>query len=549
MPSEPGSQPAGRRTAELSLEQQRQMVHRLRLLLAASQGQAIELIETHISFVLVGSKHAWKIKKALRTPFLDQATLARRQHACQEELRLNRRTAPELYLAVVPVTGTATLPEWEGAGPVIDVAVKMRAFAQDQLWDRLAAKGELGHPQVDELAQLLVRLHESAAVADAAGWLGAPAQVRAPLLQSLDELDGLVDSDAQRAQLGVLRRWELAAFERLQPVMAARLAQGRVRECHGDLHLGNVASIDGRCTVFDGIEFNDEFRWIDVMSDLAFMAMDLQAHDLPGLAHRLVNGYLEHSGDYAGVPVLDYYRVHRALVRAKVQLLRAAQCETTRSGAGAAARTLASGYLELAQGISGRDRARAVLLITHGFSGSGKSTLTQGLLEAVGAIRIRADVERKRLAGLSPLDRSGAHDAARLYSRDMNAATYERLSQLAEVVLASGHHVILDATFLRRAERDAARQLAARLGRACRILHFEADPQVLRQRLRERAAEGRDASDADESVLALQLGRLEALQPDEAAGVFRCPPATRAADGHLEADWTELLQWIVGGAR
>jgi uncharacterized protein len=538
--------PAGPPGAELTLDAQRGMVLRLQQQLAAAHGGSVEHIETHISFVLVCGGFAWKIKKALRTSFLDQSTLALREHACHEELRLNRRMAPDLYLAVVPITGTPADPAIEGTGALIDVAVMMRSFAQDSLWDRQAARGLLGIAQIDELIQVVADLHAGAAVADAVGLLGSPTHVRAPLLQSLDELRGLLEPDGAGTRISALREWEAAAFARLQPLMAGRLAQGRVRECHGDLHLGNVSSIDGRCTVFDGIEFNDEFRWIDVFSDLAFMVMDLQAHGLARLAHRLVNGYLERCGDYEGLALLDYYRVHRALVRAKVHLMRAAQCGASEAATAAAQRAAAEPYLGLAQRVTERDPTRAMLLITHGFSGSGKSTLTQGLLESAGAIRIRADVERKRLAGLAPLDRSGAGEAAGLYGPDMSAATYARLGRLAEGVLTSGYPVILDATFLRRAERDAARQMASRLGRPCRILDFDVDVQVLRQRLRERAARGRDASDADESVLELQMRRAEPLQPDEQAIVFRCVPASADSDGRPQADWTALLRRVDG---
>lgn len=516
----------------ISLEHQAAMVRKLQQMLAAQQDEPATLLETHISFVLVCGGHAYKIKKALATPFLDQSTLALRQRACDEELRLNRRLAPRLYLAAVPVTGTADNPAFAGQGDVIDVAVKMRAFAQDGLWDAMATHGQLGAAQVDELVRVLAGFHAAAAVADPGGRLGSPGQVRAPLRESLDELEALAGPASGAGRLAPLRSWEAAAFERLRPVMARRLAQGRVRECHGDLHLGNVTVIDGHSTVFDGIEFNDDFRWIDVMSELAFMAMDLHAHGLPQLAHRFVNGYLEQCGDYDGVQVLDYYLVHRALVRAKVHWLRAAQCAAPE--AAGAERAAGERYLDLALRFSRRDRAKAVLMLTHGFSGSGKSTLTQELLETLGAIRIRADVERKRLAGLRPLDRG----APTLYEPAMTAATHAQLGRLAAVVLQSGYHAIVDATFLQRGQREAARQLAAHQGVRCAVLDFDASTALLRQRLRERAARGADASDADEAVLAAQMRTAEPLQDDESMPVFRRGPA--------DAGWAPLLQWLAG---
>ena len=521
------------------------MIGALRRILQAGQGVDVLLIETHISFVLVCGAAAYKFKKVLRTPYLDQSTLALREHACHEELRLNRRLAPDLYVEVVRVTGTSGAPELGGKGGPIDVAVQMRAFAQDGLWDGQAARGQLGASHVDDLAPLLARFHASAAVADPAGHLGSPDQVRTPLLQSLDELEDLTRATAAAAVLGPLRDWEAAAFERLRPAMARRLALGRVRECHGDLHLGNVTVIEGHSTVFDGIEFNDELRWIDVMSEVAFMAMDLHAHGLAHLAHRFVNGYLELTGDYDGVPVLNYYQVYRAVVRAKVHALRAAQMAAAPDATPAvAAREAVARYLALAQRFSAREGTRAVLMLTHGLSGSGKSSQTEALIEVIGAVRIRSDVERKRLAGLQALQRSSTKRTAVLYDPGVTAATYAQLARLAAPVLSSGFHTILDATFLQRAQRDTARRCAAGLGVTCIVLDFEADTNVLRRRLRDRAAAGSDASDADEAVLANQIRTAEPLQADEATLVFRCRPRASSADPAAPVDWAPVLQWL-----
>ncbi len=536
---EAGAVAAGESVVELTSAQQRQLV----LALAASlaqHGAPPRHIETHISHVLLHAGHAYKIKKALATSFLDQSTLARRRHACVEELRLNRRLAPQLYLGVVAITGTIEQPVLGGDGPALEVAVKMRAFDEDGLWDRLAARGALCAADVDDLAAVLAPFHAEAAVAKPNGWLGAPAQVRQMLLDSLRDLQSAA-ADAPwpdvvaLAALERLRGWEAEAYARLQPVMARRLAERRVRECHGDLHLGNVAREAGRCLVFDGIEFNDEFRWLDVMSELAFMVMDLHAHGLPALAHRLLNAYLQASGDYDGVRMLDYYLVHRALVRAKVAQLRAVQSEgDPRAQAVAAARR----YLSLAQRYA-TPRRRA-LLITHGLSGSGKTSLTQGLVEAMGAVRVRSDVERKRLAGLAPTQSSHSTLGAGLYAAAMNDATCGRLLEAATAVVEGGWPVILDATFLRQAGRAAARRRAAELGAAFVILHFTAAPDELRDRVRQRAAQGRDASEADEAVLARQEQTLEPLQPGEMDAVHEVQPSP-SAEAQPRADWAPLL--------
>jgi hypothetical protein len=511
------------------------MIDALQAALQAAHGSAgVQRIETHISYVLVAGTEAWKFKKVLRTGFLDFGTLARRWHCCHEELRLNRRLAPDLYLDVLAVAGPAEAPRLGGDGPVIDCAVRMRAFDPDGLWDRIAARAGLQPAQVDALAAAISEFHRHAAVAAADGTLGSPRQVRAPMRDNLDELQRLLTDAQAQARLRGLRRWEAAAWAVLQPVFAERLRAGRVRECHGDLHLGNVAEIEGRTTVFDCIEFNDEFRWIDVMSEIAFMAMDLQDHGRADLAARFVDACLERSGDYEGVRVLRYYLVHRALVRAKVAALRAGQAATPQGWA------RARHYL----GLAARDSqpASPLLMIAHGPSGSGKTTLSEGLLEATGAIRVRADVERKRAHGLDARAHAGAALNTGLYSAQATADTYRRLNEAAAAVLDGGFSVLLDATFLQRRWRDAARELAAARRVRFVILDFDADSAVLRQRVARRAARGDDASDADLAVLEAQLRTAEPLGADERAAAFRCRAAAAAAPNAEDAP--ELLRWL-----
>jgi len=536
MTGQPEARRAPVQPAGLTLAEQARMVAALRDALRARQGaHGVDLHETHISWVLVAGASAYKVKKAVDLGFLDATAPASRQRFCEEELRLNRRLAPALYLEVLPITGSASDPVLGGAGPPIDWAVHMRAFDQDALWDRQLARSALGPAQVDELAAQLHTFHRDAAV-DVGGASGEADRVRAPMLDNLRVLGALLPAAGDRRVLHALGAWEARQFGRLAPVFERRRREGRVRECHGDLHLGNVVSIEGRTTVFDGIEFSADLRWIDVVSELAFMAMDLRSHGRADLAHRFVNASLELSGDYEGALLLRYYMLYRALVRVKVLALRSAQSST---GSGVAAppdllrRTL-DAAAECTRSTS------PALLITHGYSGSGKTSATQHLLEAVGAIRIRADVERKRLFGLQAGDSGSAAPNTGIYSAQATLATYARLCELAGPGLEGGHRVVLDATFLQRRQRDQARALAARHGAPFVILDFELDVTSLRRRIVERSARGGDASDADLAVLAAQMRDAQVLGEDERPAALACRAGLGREGTRIELDWAEL---------
>lgn len=513
----------------------------LRSLRARFGDAAVQLIETHISFVLLAGGFAYKIKKAVNLGFLDFTTLAQRRFYCDEELRLNRRTAPELYLDVLPLTGTPQRPQIDGSGAAIDWVLRMRAFAQDGLWDRLASRGALQAAHIDAGIEALCALHANAAVAAPDDPVGQAAQVRAPLRDSLAALQALCTTPQQRAALDALEPWEADAFDTLREVFDQRQHDGRVRECHGDLHLGNVTQVEGRTTLFDCLEFSAALRWTDVMSDVAFMAMDLRSHGLPRLSRRFVNGYVERSGDMAGLRVLRYYEVHRALVRAKVSALRGAQLANGDAQRAQQSRTLEH-YLDVA--LEFTRRRTPALLLTHGFSGSGKTLLTQSLLELCGAIRIRADVERKRLFGLDALAHSNAALKPQLYSQATTQATQARLRDQAALALQSGYSVILDATFLAAVQRQQARALAEGLGARFAIIHFEASADTLRERVRRRALHADDASEADSAVLENQLAEAQGLQGDERDVVFEFDAEAAFDDAAMPARWEPLLRQL-----
>lgn len=470
----------------------------------------VEVIETHISWVILTGPFAYKIKKPVNLGFLDFGTLEKRRFYCEEELRLNRRLAPQLYLEVVAIGGTAEAPVL-AKEPAIEYAVRMRQFPQDALLDRLLAQGELAPGQIDAIAREVARFHGDAAVAPPDNPFGTAQAAHQPVLENFAQIGERMPDEAALERLHAWSEKEYAAHA---AEFGARKAGGFVRECHGDLHLGNMALLDGQIVLFDCIEFNENLRWIDVMSEIAFLAMDLEDRGYPGFAHRFLNAYLERTGDYAGLRVLRYYLVYRAMVRAKVACIRARQ-----PGAAAAEREQALALYREYIGLAERFTrpARPWLAITHGLSGSGKTTCTQAVVEQPGAIRIRSDVERKRLFGLAPEARSGSALDRGLYTQEAHRLTYQRLEDLARMVLEAGYPVIVDAAFLRRTERDDFRNLAQSLGVRFAILDFQADETVLRGRVAARQQQGRDASEANLEVLERQIASHEPLQPDELA--------------------------------
>ena len=486
----------------------RTLIDALRRRLQSESGHPVQLVETHISWVLLTEGLAYKLKKPVRLSFVDFSTLALRKHFCEEELRLNRRLAPALYLRVVPICGTVQAPRIDGPGEPIDYAVCMRRFAAGALLSERVLAGSLLPEHLDSLARRLARFHGEAPLTPLSPptpQCDAAERVMGPVRSVLQQLRQHVGAE----RVGALESWIDAQAKALRDTWSTRRRDGRVRECHGDLHLANVVLIDGEATAFDCVEFDPALRQTDVMADVAFLTMDLKAHGRSDLAFRFLDAYLQCSGDYAGVPVLRFYEVYRALVRALVGCLRA-------RGEDAHAPSDPD-YLACAERMASGACNAARLLITHGVSGSGKSTVALQLLAVAGAIRLRSDVERKRLFGMTALERSG--ERAHIYAADATTRTFNRLAQCARTALQAGYPVIVDAAFLRHAERDSFRALADELDVPFTILDCTAHEARMRERVAARAASGGDPSEADLEVLERQLRFREPLSGAERACV------------------------------
>jgi hypothetical protein len=472
----------------------------------------VEVIETHISVVLLAGAWAYKIKKPVDLGFLDFRTLERRRYFCQQELRLNRRLAPTLYEDVVPIVEGPDGLRFGGEGPVAEYAVRMRRFDQAAQLDRQLEAGALTPADMDEVAAHIAGFHAAAAVAPADSDWGTPAAVRGPVEANFTTLRPALADTRLAATLERLEDWAEERAAALAPVFESRRDAGRVRECHGDLHLSNMARIGDHIVAFDGIEFAPALRWIDVVSDSAFLLMDLTSRDRPDLGWRFMNGWLSATGDYDGIDVLDWYLSYRHLVRAKVDAIRLDQ-----PGVEEAERVRLRGRIErhLSQAEDVCAPRRGALLLTHGLSGSGKSRLARRLGAALPAVVLRSDVERKRLHGLAPLESGAPALGGGIYSAAATERTYGHLEALAGRLLACGRTVIVDAAFLERARRDRFRALALRHAVPSVVVATEAPRAILEQRVARRAAQGHDASDAGVAVLAAQFDQREALAADE----------------------------------
>ena len=469
-----------------------------------------KVIETHISWVILTGSYAYKMKKPVDFGFLDFTELSARKHFCEEELRLNQRMAPNLYLRVLPVTGSISAPVIDGDGEPIEYLLQMREFPQTQLLGEVQARGELTDAHIDALAEQIATFHLHTPQVAAGHALNSADAIVAPMRQNFEQIRPLLTEQGDLQQLDALMDWTETSIARLRPLLEQRSLHGHIRECHGDLHLGNAALIDNEVVLFDCIEFNEPFRLIDVACDAAFLAMDLQDRGLKCQARRFINGWLERTGDYAALELLNLYKAYRALVRAKVSLFRLHQEED------AVQRRVVlrqyRSYANLAESYSAIPSR--FLAVTHGVSAVGKSQVALRLVETLGAIRLRSDVERKRLHGEQPEALTGSLDAG-IYGNDASEATYQRLHTLAERALSAGFSVVIDATYLKRAQRQAAWRVAESTGVPFMILSCDAPEAVIEQWLAQRQADGSDPSDATMAVVRAQQTAREPLSEPE----------------------------------
>ncbi|OKH24731.1 AAA family ATPase [Chroogloeocystis siderophila] len=466
--------------------------------------EPIELIQTHVSYVLLTGDYAYKLKKPVNFGFLNYSTLELRQHFCQEELRLNQRGAGEIYLEVLPITQEEQY-HLGGVGKPVEYVLKMRQFPQEALFLSMFERGELDEARMEELGRVVAQYHAQTATNDYIRKFGEVEQVRQSIDENYDQTVKYIGGPQTRSQFEETKKYTDNFFAQRQQLFSDRIANDWIRECHGDLHLRNICLWHDKILLFDCIEFNEPFRFVDVMFDIAYAVMELEMLQRPNLGNAYLNTYIEQTGDWEGLQVLPLYLSRQSYVRAKVNSFLLDDPGVPETVKQEAAKTAAA-YYKLAWEYTKPRQGKLILM--SGLSGSGKSTVARQLARNTKAVHIRSDAVRKHLAGIPLLERGGDE----VYTTEMTQKTYARLLDLGLMLATQGYTVILDAKYDRISLRHEAIASAQAQQLPLQIIHCTAPIEVLRDRLSSRTG---DIADATIDLLETQQAAFEPFTTEE----------------------------------
>ena len=495
----------------------------------------VRLVETHVSFIFITDHFAYKIKKAVDFGFLNFTTLDRRRFYCEEEVRLNRRLCPDIYLGVVELRETVEGAAFGAGGKLIDYAVKMKRLPEERMLARLLEQGEVTPGQIAQVAGIVADLHAKAARGPQIAAYGGTGVIRANWDENFAQAAPFQEETLSGADLAVMRDWVERFIASNEELFRARVEGGFIRECDGDLHLGNICLTDPIC-VFDCIEFNEKFRYIDTAADIAFLLMDLEYAGRPDLCPPFLEAYQAATGDLLGqnARLLDFYKGYRAFVRGKVKSFRLREPGLSPEQT-AQVKDEASRYFRLARGYALRERLAPCLTITCGLMGSGKSALARELSLELGLCLERSDLVRKKIAARPGTGAGSEGYDEGIYQASFNKATYEALLQQAKQRLLAGKGVIVDATFRRESDRAAFRALAQQLAVPFFVVQTHLAEDLTRERLEKRRLDPTEISDGRWELFAGQKAEFEPPAPGESILIDSSLPLFGAVDQVLKA--------------
>ena len=484
----------------------------------------IKLIQTHVSAVFLTGDYAYKLKKEVNFGFLDYSTLEKRKHFLEQEISMNSAIAPELYLEVVSITKDGEKFSLNGSGEPVEYALKMRQFPQENLFINLFEAGKLDILQMEELGKIVAQFHKEAKTNEHISSFGTPIKVREAFDENYQQTEGYIGKAQTEEQLTETKAYTDKFFSEKEELFNSRIANNKIKECHGDLHLKNICLWQDKIQLFDRIEFNEPFRFVDVIYDVAFVMMDLEAKGKPDFANAFLNTYLEQTADYEGLPLLPLYLSRQAYVRAKVTSFLLDDPNVPEVEKQKAQVTAANYYKQAWEYTQNRE---GKLILMSGLSGAGKSTVAKTLARKHGAVHLRSDAIRKQLAGIS-LEEKGSNE---LYTSEMSQKTYDRLSQLGIMLAREGFTVILDAKYDRVSLRQQVIEAANSNNIPLQIINCTAPVEVLRDRLNNRSD---DISDATSDLLESQQANAEDFTESERAYVTTIDTSQADWEGKLD---------------